>query len=117
MYSTEILTIEDFVETSKEWDANNFLDKLERLKNHLKQDCYNLRRSDFGFDTFHPYNNEIGNLIDQLRTLDFRLRQNIYQKPRSETWEQYLINREIIRRFFPDFECPSWQNGPFSDWD
>jgi len=114
MRNNLILTVEDFVEESKEWDAEVFIDKVDRLKNSLKE-YHNLRRGDFGYETYHLYNESIGELIDQLRTLSFRLNGNIYQKPRSETWQQYQINKEIIRRFFPDFECPSWANGIYSD--
>ena len=108
----EILTVEDFIEESKEWgtDIDAFIVKAERLKNHLKE-CHNLRRSDFGYETYHFYNDDIGELIDQLRTLIWRLCGN--SRPNSETWGQYQINKEIIRRFVPDFECPSWKNGPF----
>ena len=109
-----ILTVEDFVEASKEWDAEVFIDKVDSLKNRLKE-CHNLRRGDYGYETYHLYNDSIGELIEQLRTLSYRINFNIYDKPRSETWEQYQINKEIIRRFFPDFECPSWANGIYSE--
>ena len=116
MYHNEILTVEDFVDTSKEWSNDEFLTKTLNLKNRLKE-CHNLRRKDLGYETYHLYNDEIGKLIEQLSTLLWRCCNNLYDKPKSETWEQYQINREIIRRFVPDFECPSWKNGPFSDWD
>ena len=102
-----ILTIEDFVDISKDWNKEVFLEKAILLKNRLKE-CYNLGRGDFGYEQYKPYNQSIGELIDQLRTLIFRANDNIYNKPYSETWEQYLVNREILRRFFPDFECPYW---------
>ena len=115
MKLSNILTIEDFVEASKEWDATNFLSKAERLKIVLREH-HNLKRGDWDYETYHRYNDEIGKLIDQLSTLLWRCSTNFYDKPNSETWEQYQINKEIIRRFVPDFECPSWVNGPFSDW-
>lgn len=108
MKTLNILSIEDFIEISEGWERDEILEKSILLKNKLKE-YHNLRRGDFGYDQFKPYNESIGLLIDQLRTFIFRARSNIYEKPYSETWEQYVVNRRILRRFFPDFECPSWE--------
>lgn len=110
MQIQNILSIEDFIEASEEWGRDEILEKSILLKNRLKE-YHNLRRGDLGYEQFKPYNESIGLLIDQLRTFIFRASSNIYQKPYSETWEQYVVNKKILRRFFPNFECPSWRTG------
>ena len=100
MRLTEIKTIQEFLEESENWDGVALFNNAEKLKNHHKQNMPSKR---------DHYYNDIFNLIEQLRTLVKRLGGNIYEKPNSETWEQYQINRQILRRFWPDFECPTWK--------